>query len=236
MKKIATVLVFAVFVTVIGSAQTDSTRISAIKDRSFLSEQILPLSLITIGALLNIGEIKYKIQDQFPKTNNGVDDYFQYVPMAQLYVYDALGFEHQNSVFDQTKYLLISQAISAGTVHLLKHVTNVERPTGADFSFPSGHTTTAFVGATVLYHEFKDTEPLLAWSGYFFATATGVLRITNNAHWLPDVLAGAGIGILTTNLVYHFKPLQNVQPFKKSKDLSITTIIAPGALAIQCRF
>lgn len=217
-------------------AQTDSTLVQAEKDRTFLSKQVFPLSLISAGALLNIGDIKIKINDHIPHTDNGIDDYIQYAPMVQMYLYDALGFEHQNSVFDQTKYLLISELVSATAVHFLKNVTNVERPTGADFSFPSGHTTNAFVGATVLYHEFKDTEPLLAWSGYLFATATGALRMTNSAHWLPDVLAGAGIGILTTNLVYYFKPLQNFQPFKKKKDLTITPIFAPGVLAIQCRF
>lgn len=236
MKRIAIVLIFSVFVSFISFAQTDSTKVRVNKERFSLSKQVVPLSLITTGALLNIGEIKYVIQDHIPNTNNDYDDYLQYVPMTQIYLFDAFGFEHQNTVFDQTKYLLISQAISAGTVHLLKHITHVERPTGADFSFPSGHTTNAFVGATVLYNEFKDTEPLLAWSGYLFATATGALRLTNNAHWLPDVLAGAGIGILSANLVYYFKPLQNFQPFKKKKDLSITTVIAPGTLAIQCRF
>lgn len=217
-------------------AQTDSTNVESIHQRSFLSKQILPLSLITTGALLNIGDIKYKIHDNIPHTNNGYDDYLQYAPMAEMYVFDAFGFEHQNTVFDQTKYLLISQLISSTVVHILKTTTNVERPTGANHSFPSGHTTNAFVGATVLFHEFKDTEPLIAWSGYVFATATGVLRMTNEAHWLPDVLAGAGIGILTANLVYYFKPFQNFQPFKKKKDLTITPIISPGAVALQCRF
>ena len=40
-----------------------------------------------------------------------------------------------------------------------------------------------------------------AIGGYTTATAVGALRILNK-HWLPDVLAGAGIGILSTNLVY----------------------------------
>ncbi|WP_319502610.1 phosphatase PAP2 family protein [uncultured Draconibacterium sp.] len=217
-------------------AQTDTTQVISKHDPSFISKQIVPIWLISSGALLNIGNIKYRIQDKLPTTNSRLDNYFRYVPIAQLYVFDAFGFEHQNTVFDQTKYLLISQLLSGGIVNLLKNVTNVERPSGDNHSFPSDHTSKAFVGATVLYHEFKDTEPLLAWSGYLFATATGALRMTNNAHWLPDVLAGAGIAILTTNLVYYFKPLQNFQPFKKNKELTITPIITPGALAIHCRF
>lgn len=217
-------------------AQTDSTRTNTIKDSTFITKQLMPLGLIATGALLNIGDIKYKIRDKIPDTNNACDDYLQYVPIVQLYAFDAIGIDHQNSVFDQTKFLLIAQLVSSTTVHILKHITNVERPTGANYAFPSGHTTNAFVNATVLYLEFKDTEPLLAWSGYLFATATGTLRMTNDAHWLPDVLAGAGIGILTTNLVYYFKPLQDFQPFHKRKEVSITPVITPGAVALQCRF
>lgn len=203
---------------------------------SFIKKQIVPLSLITAGSLLNIGDIKYKIQDKIPNTSCHADDYLRYVPIVQMYVFDALGMKHQNSVFDQTKYLLISQLVSGSVVHLLKNTFNVTRPYGGNHSFPSGHTATAFTGATVLFLEFKYTEPLLAYSGYIFATATGVLRVTNNAHWLPDVLASAGIGIITTNLVYYFKPFKNFQPFKKKKDFTFTPLITPNSLGLQCRF
>jgi len=42
----------------------------------------------------------------------------------------------------------------------------------------------------------------------------------NNKHYVSDVLVGAGIGILVTQLVYHFEPLKNFNPFKKSKGIS----------------
>ena len=32
--------------------------------------------------------------------------------------------------------------------HTIKRVVNKERPNGGDFSFPSGHTSAAFTGAT----------------------------------------------------------------------------------------
>lgn len=219
-----------------GYAQNDSIRMSNHSQNVFFKEQILPAGLILTGSLLTIGTIKYNIQDNLPVTDTNIDDYFQYIPMAQIYLFDAFGFKHQNSVFDQTKYLMISQLISNSLVFFLKKTTKVERPNGGSNSFPSGHTANAFVGATVLFHEFKDTEPLLAYSGYVFAITTGVLRMTNNAHWLPDVLVGAGIGILSVNLVYHFKPLQNFQPFKKNKELVFTPIISTNAVGLQCRF
>jgi membrane-associated phospholipid phosphatase len=207
-----------------------------LKTKLTLKSQILPISLITVGSLLNIGEIKNHIQDKLPNTNTNVEDYLQYAPIAEMYLSDALGFKHQNSIFDQTKYLAISQLTTSLLVHLLKSTTKVKRPNGEDQSFPSGHTSAAFVGATVLFQEFKNTEPILAYSGYLFATTTGVLRMTNDAHWLPDVLVGAGIGILTTNLVYYFKPLQGFQPFHKKKDIVVIPMINSNSLGFQCRF
>ncbi len=78
----------------------------------------------------------------------------------------------------------------------------------------------AFTYATVLYNEFKDTSSVLAYSGYAFATTTGAFRMINNRHWLADVLAGAGIGIIVTELVYHFEPFKKFNPFKNSKNVS----------------
>jgi membrane-associated phospholipid phosphatase len=40
------------------------------------------------------------------------------------------------------------------------------------------------------------------YCSYAVATGTGILRMYNNKHWLGDVAAGAGIGILSTTLSY----------------------------------
>jgi hypothetical protein len=236
MKKLFCCIILLNLIAFPGIAQNDS--IPAIKQpkHNFLKKQILPVSLITVGSLLNIGTIKYDIEKRIPDTNTHIDDYFQYTPAALMYLYDLSGFKHQNSVFDQTKYYAISQLISSQIVGILKKTTKVQRPVGGNTSFPSGHTADAFVGATVLYHEFRDTEPVLAYSGYVFAVTTGVLRMTNDAHWLPDVVTSAGIGMLTVNLVYHFKPLKNFQPFKKKKDLTIVPLFSPDSVGLLCRF
>ena len=39
------------------------------------------------------------------------------------------------------------------------------------------------------------------------ATATSVSRLLNNRHWVSDVMVGAGIGILSTELGYYFADL-----------------------------
>ena len=67
----------------------------------------------------------------------------------------------------------------------------------SDFSFPSGHTSNAFLGAHMAYKEFKDSSPILAYSGYAIAAFVAGSRLYNNRHWVADVVAGAGFGILS---------------------------------------
>jgi hypothetical protein len=235
MKSLLLILVFSLSIFS-GFAQTDSIRSEKLTTKQFLKQQIIPLSLITAGSLLNIGNIKEKIHEHTPMTNTSIDDYLQYVPAAEMYLFDAIGFKHQNTVFNQTKYLLISQLAASIITHSLKKITDVTRPTEAPESFPSGHTTFAFVNATVLFHEFKDTEPWIAYSGFVVATATGCLRMTNNAHWLPDVVAGAGIGILTANVVYQLEPLKKLQIHSNKKKVSFIPMVGYKSFALACTF
>jgi membrane-associated phospholipid phosphatase len=141
-----------------------------------------------------------------------------------MYIADIAGVKAKNHWFDQTKYLFISNLISSGTTHFLKNWTKKPRPAGADDSFPSGHTTFAFTNATVLYNEFSQSSDALAYSGYAFATTTGMFRMINNKHWLSDVLVGAGIGIIATELVYYIEPFKNFNPFKDSENMSLIPI------------
>ena len=58
----------------------------------------------------------------------------------------------------------------------------------------------------MLYQEYKHSEPWVGITGYVVATGVGLLRIYNNRHWASDVVAGAGIGILSTKLSYLLFP------------------------------
>ena len=64
-------------------------------------------------------------------------------------------------------------------------------------SFPSGHTATSFLGAEILRRELKNSPAMLRYSGYFIASAAGLIRLYKNKHWLSDVIAGMMIGILS---------------------------------------
>lgn len=60
-----------------------------------------------------------------------------------------------------------------------------------------------FVGASILHKEYGLTRsPWYSVAGYGVATATGIMRILNNRHWISDVMSGAGIGIMSTELGY----------------------------------
>jgi len=179
-----------------------------------VKNQLVPIGLISGGLLIEGLGCKQEMQKWFPRTNTHVDDYIQYAPVAILFASDLYGAKHRNNVFNQTKYLVISELATSLITGSLKRLTHSTRPNGNPLAFPSGHTSQAFTGATVLYQETKDYCLPLAYSGYLFSTATAALRVTNNKHWVSDVLAGAGIGILVTNLVYYFEPLKNWDPFR----------------------
>lgn len=72
-------------------------------------------------------------------------------------------------------------------------------------SFPSGHTTVAFAAATVYAMEYKE-RPWVGIVAYTAASAIGLSRITENKHWITDVVSGAALGYLSGRLVvnnYH---------------------------------
>ena len=118
---------------------------------------------------------------------------------------------------------LASYAVMAAFVNSIKYTASEIRP---DFStrnsWPSGHTATAFVGATILHKEYGLTRsPWYSIAGYSLATATGVMRVLNNRHWVSDVLSGAGIGILSTELGYGICDLLFKQRGLLRNDLSV---------------
>lgn len=209
--------------------------------QSFLKQSIVPLSLIGAGLIVNYsgGYLgKEHLQEQIvgsdPSFSTNADDFLLFVPAITMYTADLLKVESKNDAFTQTKYLVSALLINNALTYSIKYLSNETRPNGEDnLSFPSGHTSNAFVFATVQFHEFKDSKPWLAYSGFVFASATGALRVLNNAHWVSDVLVGAGIGILSADLVYRIEPLKNWNPFKsKNGRAFISPSLTPDGLGL----
>ncbi len=85
----------------------------------------------------------------------------------------------------------------------LKYSINRQRPNGDPYSFPSGHTSFSFAGATFLQIRYGYTWGIPALA---LASFVGYSRIASQKHYTSDVLAGAFIGVLTN--LYFTKPLE----------------------------
>lgn len=131
------------------------------------------------------------------------DDYIQYLPAALPLALNLCGVKGKHSfgrllMLEGGSYLL-----GAGWLTAFKYGLAVQRPDGSTFnSFPSGHTFTAFTGAEIIRREYGAEYPWLAVAGYAVAITVAAMRVYNNRHWLGDVCAGAGLGILSVTLVY----------------------------------
>ncbi|MFD2934685.1 phosphatase PAP2 family protein [Spirosoma flavum] len=135
------------------------------------------------------------------------DNYLQYGPAVAWAGLSLAGVKGRSQPFDRAGIALVAHGIMTVVVLSLKQVTHELRPDGSDsYSFPSGHTALAFTGAGLLNREFGEVSPWIPIGGYAMATSTGILRLTNDKHWISDVLVGAGIGLLSTEVAYHVYP------------------------------
>ena len=134
----------------------------------------------------------------------GIDDYLQFFGPTATVGLKLAGYEGRSDWPRLLASAGLSYAIMAGFVNGIKYTAKEMRPDGSTAnSWPSGHTATAFVGASLLHKEYGLTRsPWFSVAGYGMATATGVMRVLNNRHWISDVMSGAGIGILSTELGY----------------------------------
>ena len=88
-----------------------------------------------------------------------------------------------------------SVGLNTLVVSALKESVDKERPNRKCCdSFPSGHTSTAFVSASFMHHRYGLRVALPA---YVMATYVGYVRIDDEKHFAEDVVAGAAIGYLS---------------------------------------
>jgi hypothetical protein len=171
----------------------------------WVSVPLISLGFIANGnsSLLNKYEFKEERDEKFGSFHTHIDDYLQYSSIAAMYGMNALGIRGKHDVRFQTIVLLKAELLMTAIVTPLKRITHVMRPDSSGYSsFPSGHTAQAFLGAEMLRKEYGKDHPWVAVGGYVTASAVGALRMLNNKHWLPDIIAGAGIGILSVNIIY----------------------------------
>jgi len=167
-------------------------------------------------------EVKEHIDDKFT-----IDDISQYAPMVSFYGLSALGVKGKSTYKDKAIILATSYILMGLTVNSFKQTASVRRPDGSSLnSFPSGHTATAFMGAELMMQEYKESSVWYGISGYVVAAGTGAFRMYNNRHWLSDVVAGAGIGILSAKAGYWLYPYTS-KWFTKKKQANTKTVMIP---------
>lgn len=198
---------------------------------------ITPALLIGAGVFLhNSDPINFKVRDyaqqHFAYTGT-VDDYLVYAPLATVYGLNMLGVKGKNNFGNRSALAVKSMVLNEITVYLLKTITHTQRPNGGERAFPSGHTSLAFALAHFMHKEFGEKNIWFSVGAYSCATSVGLLRVAKNEHWLADVVAGAGIGILSTELVYrthlykwdkeHLKNF-DILPFRTQNQKGLTLV------------
>ncbi|MBP9985467.1 MAG: phosphatase PAP2 family protein [Prevotella sp.] len=239
--KIVFMVLMSCLVTCKAIAQDDSLKYSSVKIETLdnthnikLKHLIAPTVCLGVG-ILSIGSdwLKNQNLDINEELREGIDskfsidDYSQYMPALSVYGLNLCGIKGVHDFKDRTMILAMSWLTMSVVAGTMKHTIREMRPDGTTHnSFPSGHTAMAFMGAEFLYQEYKNVSPWIGVAGYAVAAGTGFFRMYNNRHWLNDILAGAGIGILSTKLSYWLYPkiFKNADCRKKKSSLQFVAM------------
>ncbi|WP_106604999.1 phosphatase PAP2 family protein [Chitinophaga ginsengisoli] len=238
------VLVF-LLMALASSAQTDSLvkgTSNGIPDRTdtIRSTQLHPLRLIIPATLITYGVIARQSGALRNLNNNlsddlwtrhhhsktPIDNYLQWSPAVALLGLQLAGIKGQDKFADLSIKYGMSFLLNTALTEMIKKSWKEWRPDSSNqYSFPSGHTSNAFMAAELLRLEYRNVSPWYGVAGYAAAAATGFLRMYNNKHWFSDVVAGAGVGILSTDIVWWTYPVLKRWAVGKGKDVS--TMIVP---------
>lgn len=193
---------------------------------------ILPASLILVGSwgVCNgfLQSVNHSVKDQMTDLRKNrffhADDYIQYLPVISYAGLGLIGVKSKHSFKERLIITATSYLAMGIMVNGTKLAIDEKRPdSSAENSFPSGHTATAFMGAELVRIEYG---PGYGISAYLIASSVAALRLYNNRHWLNDVLAGAGIGILSARIGYWLLPV-NKRLFRLNRKETAMIITSP---------
>lgn len=142
---------------------------------------------------MNLTELWEKLKNKSTDTIVDIGDILQYaLPFAALFVIatnPSLGLAYK------WLYTIVAQAAaSTGLKKIFNFTPLGTRPNGGENSFPSGHTTAAFAGSTLIFLAGGWLPGLISLP---FAVFTGYSRVRGYAHHWRDVGAGAALGVGT---------------------------------------
>jgi len=211
----------------------------------------IPAAAIIYGAISlgdnGIRQLDYSVRDNLVERNAlwhvKWDDYLQFSPAVAAFGMKLGGVQSTHKLLDMAILYALSNGVNGVVVEASKFIVGRERPDQSDhFSFPSGHTSTAFVAAEFLHQEYKDQSVWISVGGYSMATLIGVARVYNNKHWVSDVVTGAGVGILSTKAVYWVYPYLQKIVGVGTKNKKTSAILLPDyeqgnwGVSLSCSF
>jgi membrane-associated phospholipid phosphatase len=88
-----------------------------------------------------------------------------------------------------------SLAVTLGVTYGLKYTIDERRPNGGSQSFPSGHSSISFSAAEFMRKRYGWEYGVPAYAAASFVAYS---RVESREHYPRDVVAGAGIGILSS--------------------------------------
>jgi len=196
----------------------------------------IPAAMITYGTISlgnnGLRQFDYAVRDDLLEDNalwnKKWDDYLMFSPAVAAFGMKLCGVQSIHQTKDMVILYTLSNVLNLGIVGGTKFIVCRKRPDNHSGyqSFPSGHTAAAFAAAEFLHQEYKNQSVWISADGYSMASLIGVSRIYNNKHWISDVVAGAGIGILSTKAVYWVYPCLQRTVDKKGKETN--AVILPS--------
>lgn len=174
------------------------------KEMSLSFHGVLPMARGLISTWTDHNSVKHpaifeKKSDKYTWTDYAVGG----LPLVTNWMMKAAGVKSRSKLERMLTANALAYGISAGMTEGLKCGVKETRPDGTDsHSFPSGHSSFAFVSASILSREYGYISPWITIGGYAAATGTQMMRIKHNRHWVNDVYMGAGIGMVSTNFAY----------------------------------
>jgi len=176
---------------------------------------VLPSAALGYGclkpAVAGIGRLDDRLWDRV-SARGGPDGphpetVLQWAPSAAVYGLDALGVGMRHRFRDHLLLDAGSVVVAGGAGWVLRRLSADMPGFGLrdGTQFPSGHTTNAFRGAELLRQELRGRSPVMSWAGYGLAVVVAGLRMRHGQHQFSEVVAGAGLGVLSTKAVYLLK-------------------------------
>lgn len=163
---------------------------------------------------VSMSDTAFKIGKQLPLV---------YVPFPYLY------YLFSNDQYKVEKAFVYTEAVlmTAGLTAIGKYSVGRQRPSGpSKRSFPSGHSSSAFVFASFLaddlFHSYHDHHLALRYlyltTPFAVASFVALSRVAGKRHHFSDVVAGAAIGTIVGHSLYkfHFDEKGNYRNLKTS--------------------